>query len=116
MQVYLPSYGLIPALFIKYLQSLPTLHTLEVRVLGGTMTLLKKALKGVRLPQIKTLIIPSAGRFLPRHCHDVEEIVCVVYGDPTTYEEFLQSLISVQNSKVRRSAITLDFSSNPFRE
>ena len=48
----------------KCLQSLPNLHTLEVALAEGVentaTTPLKKALGSVKLPQVKTLIIPPA--------------------------------------------------------
>ena len=41
-------------------------------------TPLEDVLRGVQLPQIETLIIPPGIHPLLRHCHNVENIACVV--------------------------------------
>ena len=72
---------------------------------------LKNALKGVELPQIKTLILPSTVGILLEHCPDVEDVVFVVGGarDITSYllGGLLRRLASNKNSKVKRLAIPL---------
>ena len=44
--------------FVKYLKFLPNLHTLEIWDDAIVGTRLRRALKRVKLPQIKTLILP----------------------------------------------------------
>jgi hypothetical protein len=97
-------------LFVECLHSLPNLHTLEIpwadaRVPGP----LENALKLIKLPQIKTLIIPPPIHFLLRHCHGVEDFVCVVRYMSTAIPSgtILGSLTSNQDSKVTRLVIPL---------
>lgn len=94
--------------FIKCLESLPNLHTLEI---GQThidiTTPLGKALKGVELPQIKALVLSPTAHPLLRHCRNVEDVVCVVAINTTTSDEFLTSLASNRNSKFKQLAIPL---------
>ena len=94
--------------FVKCLESLPNLHTLEIGWVGCPVTiLLKTAFKGVKLPQIRTLILSSSAHPLLQHCHDVEDVVYVVRRETTVSDEFLRALASKQGSKVRRLAIPL---------
>ena len=94
--------------FAKCLRSIPNLHTLEIgRVRDTDTTSLKNALKGVKLRQIKTLILPPAAYPLIRHCRDVEEIVCAVRYEDVSPDGLLTSLPSNRNSKVKRLAIPL---------
>ena len=60
MTVNLPLDGSALRSFVKCLKSLPNLHTLEIKCSESNYptTPLKKVLKGVQLPQIKTLILP----------------------------------------------------------
>ena len=97
-------------LFVKFLGLLPNLHTLEVpgeivRITGA----LERALKGIELPQIKTLVIPPAAHPLLRHCRNIEDLVCVVRETPTPTlsDVILSSLASNRDSKVKRLAIPL---------
>ena len=108
-----PWTGSIIPLFVKCLESLPNLHTLEMKSAEGTTTPLHKALKGVKLPQIKTLILPPAAHPLLQHCWDVEEVVCVVRRDTAHSGEFLGSLASNRDSKVMRLTIPLVLWDNP---
>ena len=71
-------------------------------------------LKGINLPQIKTLILPPAAHPLLQHCRDVENIICMVDGT-VPYKEFHRSLPSGRRSKVKRLAIPLVFWDNPTR-
>lgn len=128
MKVYLPSCGSSIPLFVGCPQSLPNLHTLEIgwadEFLVGT---LKNALINIKLPMIKTLIIPPTAHPLLRHCHDVEDIVYVV-GDSACHaardktksrcyeSEFLGSLASNKDSKIKRLAIPLVWWPNPSRK
>ena len=59
-------------LFVKCLESLPNLHTLEMGSPAGNYntTPLKSALKGVELPKIKTPILPFAAHPLLQRCHN----------------------------------------------
>ena len=111
--------GPTPPLFVKCLKSLPNLHTLEVGPWGGDTTTipLKKALMGVKLPQIKTLIIPPAAHPLLQHCQDVEEVICLIIpGQVQSFDGLLGSLASNQDSKVKRLAIPLALLPNPNRK
>ena len=103
-------------LFVKFLESLPNLHTLEImwadpRVTGP----LEKALKHIELPQIKTLIMHPATHPLLRHCHGVEDFVCVPRHKNANVpsDSILSSLASNRDSKVKRLAIPLDSWANP---
>ena len=104
-------------LFVECLKSLQNLHTLEIGWTGGSITtILKNALKGVKLPQIKTLIIPPAAHPLLRHCCDVEDVICVVKEEPRSPDGILRSLASKRGSKVKRLAIPLVAWPNPSRK
>ena len=115
--VYLPWYGPGFPLFVKCLESLPNLHTLEIGQTGNLYaTPLEDALKRVKLPQIKTLIIPPVAYPLLQHCHDVEEVVCVVNNQTKPSSGFLESFVSNWDSKVKRLAIPLCVWPNPSRK
>ena len=114
MAVHLPSDRPILRSFVRCIESLPNLHTLEVW--GDAKTSLKKALKGVKLPQIKTLILPPNAYPFLRHCRDVENVVCVVMYGITYSDGILRSLASNRNSKVKRLAMPLGLWTNPSRE
>jgi len=95
--------------FIKFLQSLPNLHTLEVRwwdIYDFFGKPLGNALKRVKLPQIKTLIIPLAAHPLLQHCHELEDVNFVVVEGRIVFDAVLRSLASNQNSKIRRLTIS----------
>ena len=79
---------------------------------------LENTLKHVALPQIKTLIIPPAAHSLLRHCHGVEDVICMVgYAPtPTPSDGILSSLASNRDSKVKRLAIPLVSWANPSRK
>ena len=100
--------------FVKCLKSLPNLHTLEVW--GVVATALEKALEGVNLPQIKTLILSTDYHPILRHCHNVEDVVYVAGHGAWCSDEFLESLASNQNPKIKRLAIPLILWPNPSRE
>ena len=103
--------------FVKCLQSLPNLHTLEIgRVENFATTLLEKSLKGIKLLQIKTLILPLAAHPLVQHCRDVEDVVCVVEHPKLSPDGFLGSLASSRDSKIKRLAIPLVLWPNPSRK
>jgi len=104
-------------LFVRCLESLPNLHTLEILRAGGPATSpLKDALRRVKLPQIKTLILPPAAHPLLRHCSGVEDVVCVVRYGTISSDEFLGSFESNQESKVKRLVIPLVLWVNPSRK
>jgi len=104
--------------FVNCLRVLPNLHTLEIGSAEGDPDpiLLKKALGWIRLPQIKTLIIPESAHPLLKHCHNVEDVVWVIADKPVTNDDFLRSLTSNRGSKVKRLAIPIAFPGNPSRE
>ena len=117
MKVHLLPHGPTLPSFVKCLESLPGLHTVEIGLADDAMSAsLKSALKRVKLPQIKTLIIPPAAHPLLRHCRNVEDVVCVVKDKTTTSDEFIGSLASNRNSKVKRLAIPLALWDNPSRK
>ena len=107
--MYFIEYTSISALFVECLKSLPNLHTLSI---GSTNrfdpTPLAKALKGVNLPQIKTLLLLPENYPLLQHCPNVEDVVCStrVINGPCC-DGFLKSLLSNQDSKVERLTIPL---------
>ena len=102
---------------VKCLRSLPNLHTLEVGWVNPfTATTLEDALRGVQLPQIKTLIMTPDIHPLLRHCHNVEDVVCVVGYRTTSFDVFLGSLASNQGSKIKRLAIPPALWTNPSRK
>ena len=103
--------------FVRCLESLPNLHTLEIGQAEGPITTpLKNALKRVKLPQIKTLILPTTVYPLLQHCCNVEDVICVVRDTTVFSDEFLGSLASNQDSKVRRLAVPLVSVGNTFRK
>ena len=117
MTVYLPWCGPAFISFVKCLQSLQNLHTLEVGWAEDFPSiLLDDALKGVDLPQIKTLIIPPTAHPLLRHCRDVEDLVYAIRCDTAQSHEFLRSLPSKRSSKVKRLAIPLTLWLDPSRK
>jgi hypothetical protein len=96
------------ASLVKCLECLPNLHTLEIVLADRLITApLKNAFKRVKLPQIKTLILPPAAYPLLEHCHNVEDVVCVTKGKTLPSEEFFGSLVSNQDSKVKQLAVPL---------
>ena len=104
-------------LFVRCLQSLPNLHTLEiVRADDHSTSPLKGALKRVKLPQIKALILPPVAHPLLRPCCDVEDVVCVVGRGGISSGEFLGSLEFNRDSKIKRLAIPLVMWANPSRK
>ena len=103
-------------LFVKFLESLPNLHTLEICGDQFMTTSLKKSLKRVKLPQIKTLILPPNAHPILRHCRNVEDVVYMVRDRTWPSNEFLESLVSNQNSKIKRLAIPLILWPNPSRK
>ena len=106
------------ALFVKCLGSLPNLHTLEIRRADTPSGhLLKKALKHTKFPQIKALILPPAAHSLLRHCHSIEDFVCVrqaCMDFPS--DTILSSLASNRDSKIKRLMIHLVSWTNPSRK
>lgn len=107
MTAYLPWDGTALPSFVKCLKSLPNLHTLEIRCWEHNYitTPLEKALKGVKLPQIKTLVIPPAAHPLLRHCCGVEDVVRALDNRTLSPDGFFASLASMRNSKVKRLTI-----------
>ena len=94
--------------FVKCLESLPNLHTLEIAWSGNPLgSQLRKALEHVKLPQIKTLIMPATAHPLLEHCPEVEDVVCVVMHWNVSSGAFHRSLAFNPGSKVRRLAIPL---------
>ena len=109
MTIYLAQTGPTPPSFVKCLKSLPNLHTLLIACVEDSITTpLEKALRGVKLPQIKTLFLPPATYPLLKHCRNVEEVFCAFYRYETVPSDgFLRSLASNRESKIKRLAIPL---------
>ena len=101
--------------FVKCLEALPNLHTLEIGWSHDRITTqLEDALQGVELSQVRALILPPTAYPLLRHCRNVEDVVCVAeYGSSASSEEVLGSLASNQDSKVKLLAIPLVSWGNP---
>ena len=102
-------WGDASTVFVKCLESLPNLHTLEI---GSACyfpypPLLKHELKRVKLPQIKTLILPPAAHHLFRHCPNVEDVDWVIGVKNATCGELFDSLVPIRHSKIERLAIPL---------
>jgi len=88
--------------FAQCLAVLPNLHTLEVISMGTHYSQpLCKALDGVKLPQIRTLILPSTSHGLLRHCPNVDDLTCTPFRPD---EDFVESL-SIGKQKLRRFAV-----------
>lgn len=103
--------------FVKCLKSLPNLHTLEIGEMDyHARHSLGKALGRVKLPQIKTLILPPTAYSLLSHCDNVEDVVCVVNCGDLYTEEFCGSLVSIRDSKIKRLAIPLILPDSPSRK
>jgi len=104
--------------FVRCLSFLPNLHTLQIGSMerGLDDDLLKKALGWMRLPQIKTLIIPEAAHLLLEHCRNVEDVVWVIEDVRSYPDGFFRSLMPTSNSKVKRLTIPLVLPSNPSRK
>ena len=105
-------------LFVELLRLLPSLHTLEIGWAYDFITApLEKALEGVKLPQIKTLIIPPSAYPLLQRCCNVEDVVCAIRDitGPSS-DGFFKSLMSNRDSKLKRLAIPLALLPDPPRK
>ena len=103
--------------FVKCLEFLPNLHTLEIQSVNYSLTTsLQSALQGVKLPQIKTLILPPAAYPLLQCCRDVEDVVCVSGYQEESSDRLLKSLTSNLHSKVKRLVIPLVIQPGPSRK
>jgi len=122
MTVYFVSDFSALSRFIKCLESLPNLHTLEIGQEDGYLApLLKKNTlkfkpKGVKLPQIKTLILPPTVHPLLKYCPNLEHVDWVVGDRAIPSDEFLGSLASIRDSKLKRLTIPLVLPGNPARK
>ena len=115
--MHLPWYGVNYYPFITCLESLPNLHTLEIKWTNQCIAPpLNNALENVKLPQIKNLILPPVAHPLLRHCCNVEDVACVVRYETIPPEGFLGSLASNPDSKIERLAIPLVLWADPSRK
>jgi len=115
--VNLPSNGTTVPVFVKCLEALRYLHTLEIVSAEDVMTIpLENALKRVKLCRIRTLIMPLATHPLLQHCPNVEDVVCVIRFNNTPPGGLLRSLASNWDSKIKRLAIPLILWDNPSRK
>jgi len=105
-------------MFVKCLESLPYLHTLEIGRVNDRLDtlLLKNAIEGVKLPQIKALCLPPAANPLLDHCHNVEDVDWVVGGELISSNNYLEPLASIQDSKIRRLTVPLVSPGNASRK
>lgn len=88
--------------FARCLAVLPNLHTLEVVSMAVHYSqYLHTALRGVKLPQIRTLILPSRAHHLLRHCPNVDDLTCTPFSPD---EKFVESLAKGRQ-KLRRFAV-----------
>jgi len=63
--------------FIRCLESLPNLHTLQlVHVHSEMTTTLKEAFEGHTFPRIRNVILPSCAHNILRCCPEVRQVVC----------------------------------------
>ncbi|KAG9082246.1 hypothetical protein FS749_007007 [Ceratobasidium sp. UAMH 11750] len=63
--------------FVKLLQSLPNVHTLEVSHTHSAMTTaLKEAFKGSSFPSIRTVIMPTCAHEVLRCCPGIRDVTC----------------------------------------
>jgi len=109
MTLDLPSHVPTLLLFAKCLESLLNLHTLEVELWDRRITTpLKNAFKHVRLPQIRTLILPIAAYPLLKHCGNVEDVILGRIHTSVPSKKFIGALASIRSSKVKRLAIPPD--------
>jgi len=104
--------------FARSLEFLPNLHTLEIWLAGyhPLAPPFRNALSGIKLPQIKALILPPIARTLVKHCPNVEDVYWVIEEQGVTSDESLWSLTSIQDSKIKRLAIPLVSPGNPSRK
>ena len=115
MTIDLPSNGSTVPLFVKCLEALQNLHTLEILSADDVLTSpLKNALKRVQLPRVHTLILPLAAHPLIGRCPNVEDLICVIRYNMVSSDDFLASLASNRNS-IKRLVIPLVFWTHPSR-
>ena len=74
--------------FARCLPALPNLRTLEISSIEHPQ-LLCAGLKSTTLPQIRTVILPSAAHHILRHCPNIEDLTCSPDGPG---KEFFGSL------------------------
>ena len=116
--MYLPP-PCFTASFINCLVSLPNLHTLEVGLddsMWYAPRYLGRLLRNTKFPQIKALVLPSAAYPLLKSCSNVEEVDWVIRSTPIVSDEFLGSLATIRDSKIKRMAIPLVFPGDPSRK
>jgi hypothetical protein len=88
--------------FVKCLTVLPNLHTLEVTSIGTKYSQpLRKALNGIKFPQIRTLVLPSMAHCLLPHCPNLNDLTCTPFCPD---EGFIESL-AAGKQKLRRFAV-----------
>jgi len=110
-------HGAVP-MFVKCLESLPNLHTLEIGMLNyhPRTSNLRNAIKDVKFPQIKALILPPTAHPFLKHCPNVEDVDWVMRDRTMTSDEFLGSVASIRGSNVKRLAIPLIVPGSPSRK
>ncbi|KAG8694030.1 hypothetical protein FRC08_008744 [Ceratobasidium sp. 394] len=69
--------GTVLPLFVRMLQSLPNIHTLQIPHIHYAMaSALENAFRGSRFPSIRTVIMPNSAHEILRCCPGVESITC----------------------------------------
>ena len=103
--------------FVKCLESLPNLHTLEIRQMDNPSTIsLQSALEGAKLPHIKSLTLPPAAYPLLQHCHNVEDVTWVTGYHEESSDQLLRYLVSNQHPRVKRLVVPLVMRGDPSRK
>lgn len=93
--------GPILKTFTRCLAALPNLRTLEVISMGVQYSRpLQNALDGIKLPQIRTLSLPSAAHHLLLHCPNVDDLTCIPFRPD---QEFVD-ILSTSRLRLRRFA------------
>ena len=79
MCVILPHYSTATVLpvWVRAMEALPNLHTLQIVGTGHKMTtVLKNAFKGHFFRQIRTISLPSRAHHILRRCPEVRKVIC----------------------------------------
>ncbi|KAG8720875.1 hypothetical protein FRC09_008842 [Ceratobasidium sp. 395] len=95
--------------FVKMLQLLPNVHTLQIPHAHSAMTTaLKDAFKGSTFPSIRTVIMPNCAHEILRCCPGVESVTC----NEDDGGKLVSALLEAGCSKLQADAIRM-FSSFP---
>lgn len=71
------STGTVLPAFVKCLENLPNLHTLQILRAHTAMTgILKTHFDGHRFPNVRSIIVPEHGHEILRCCPEVRKVIC----------------------------------------